>query len=120
LLVVFEILDGEHRGRRIFQNITLQNSSQQAVEIGRRLLKDLFEGVGHTGPTRDIRIMLSKPVMVRVGIKRDKDGIYADRDIVTSVRPPDHQPKRRGPGSASPPGESAAPTASGGTAPWRS
>ena len=84
LLAVFEVLEGEHRGRKIFQNVTLQNSSQQAVDIGTRLLTDIFTSVGHTGPTRDIRVMLFKPVMVRVGIKRDKDGIYPDRNAVTA------------------------------------
>src|SRR5215831_4644826 len=39
LLAVFEILSGEHKGR-VYQNVTLQNVSQQAVEIGQRLLKD--------------------------------------------------------------------------------
>ena len=52
LLAVFEILEGEHRGRKIFQNVTLQNASQQAVEIGARLLTDIYDAVGHTGPTR--------------------------------------------------------------------
>jgi hypothetical protein len=82
LLAVFEILEGDHRGRKIFQNITLQNKSQQAVEIGARLLTDIYTAVGHSGPTRDIRVMLFKPVMARLGIKRDKDGIYPDRNAV--------------------------------------
>ena len=94
LLAVFEILSGDHRGRRIYQNITLQNVNQQAVEIGQRLLKDIYASVGVTGPTRDIQVMLFKPVMARVGIKRDKDGIYPDRNCVTQVKPPDFQPKR--------------------------
>jgi uncharacterized protein DUF669 len=94
LLAVFEILSGDYGGRKIFQNITLQNASQQAVEIGQRLLKDIYESVGVTGPTRDIRVMLFKPVMARVGIKRDPDGVFSDRNCVTSVKPPDYQPKR--------------------------
>ena len=52
LLAVFEILEGEYRGRKIFQNVTLQNANQQAVEIGQRLLTDIYNAVGHTGPTR--------------------------------------------------------------------
>ena len=105
LLAVFEILDGEFRGRKIYQNITLQNASQQAVEIGARLLTDIYTAIGHTGPTKDIRLMLFKPVTARVGIKRDKDGIYPDRNAVAQVKPPDYQPKR-GPGSAPSPSPS--------------
>ena len=96
LLAVFEILSGDYKGRRIFHNITLQNSSQQAVEIGQRLLKDIYDNVGVTGPTRDIQVMLFKPVMARVGIKRDKDGVYPDRNCIISVRSPDYQPPKRG------------------------
>jgi hypothetical protein len=94
LLAVFEILSGDHRGRKVYQNITLQNTSLQAVEIGQRLLKDIYNSIGVTGPTRDIQGMLFKPVMVRIGIKRDKDGIYPDRNCVTQVKPADYQLKR--------------------------
>ena len=41
VLAVFEILEGAHKGRKIFQNVTLTNANQQAVEIGTRLLKDI-------------------------------------------------------------------------------
>ena len=94
LFAVFEILSGDHRGRKIYQNVTLQNASQQAVEIGQRLLTDIYTAIGITAPTKDISVMLLKPVMVRVGIKRDKDGVYLDRNCITSVRPPEYQPKR--------------------------
>jgi hypothetical protein len=132
LLAVFEILGGEYRGRKIYQNITLQNQNQQAVEIGQRLLTDIYNAVGITTPTKDIRVMLFKPVMARVGIKRDKDGIYPDRNCIPSVRPPDYQPKRgrNGPptAAAAPPSEESRPTAPKptpkpaaprGDAPWR-
>jgi len=110
LLAVFEILSSEHKGRRVYQNVTLQNVNQQAVEIGQRLLKDIYDSVGVTGPTRDIQVMLFKPVMARIGIKVDKDGIYPDRNCVTQVKSPDYQPKR-GRTAATPPREEAVPAA---------
>jgi|SRR5262249_5831790 len=131
LLAVFEILSSEHKGRRVYQNVTLQNVNQQAVEIGQRLLKDIYDSVGVTGPTRDIQVMLFKPVMARIGIKVDKAGIYPDRNCVTQVRPPDYQPKRVRNASAATVAAPAAPAASKsptpssasaarGDAPWRS
>src|SRR5262245_59853859 len=42
LLAVCEILSNEHKGRRVYQNVTLQNVNQQAVEIGQRLLTDIY------------------------------------------------------------------------------
>jgi hypothetical protein len=136
LLAVFEILSGDYRGRKIYQNVTLQNASQQAVEIGQRLLKDIYTAIGITTPTRDIGVMLFKPVMVRVGVKRDKDGVYPDRNCITSVRPPDHQPKRvrnasvatvaatqaasATPAPSPAPSSTPKPTRAHGDAPWRS
>jgi hypothetical protein len=131
LLAVFEILEGEYRGRKIYQNITIQNVSQQAVEIGQRLLKDIYDSVRVTGPTRDIQVMLFKPIKVRVGIKRDKDGVYPDRNCVTQVKPPDHQPKRArnisaatgaapAPAPSPTPSSTPKPAAARGDAPWRS
>ena len=37
--------------------------------------------------------MLFKPVMARVGIKRDKDGVYDDKNCISKVKGPDYQPK---------------------------
>jgi Protein of unknown function (DUF669) len=139
LRTVFEILEGEHKGRKVFQNITLQNSNQQAVEIGARLLTDVYTAVGHNGPTKDIRVMLFKPVMARIGIKRDKDGVYDDSNCISKVKPPDYEPPRRGPdsgpsrtppvmpqGPKSPPAPgqaspaaAATPARPSGSAPWR-
>ena len=85
LLAVFEILGGEYRGRKIFQNVTLQNANQQAVEIGQRLLTDIYIAVGHSGPTKDIRVLLFKPVMARVGIKR-RQGRNLSRPQLPSPR----------------------------------
>ena len=134
VLAVFEILEGAHKGRKIFQNVTLTNANQQAVEIGTRLLKDICESV-KTGPLKNLEVLLYKPVKVRLGIKRDKDGIYPDRNQVTQVRPYDYEPPKRGGGpalaspsspqpagsgsaAASPPSLSA-PATPGGSAPWR-
>ena len=135
MLAVFEIIEGEHKGRKIFQNVTLTNRNQQAVEIGTRLLKDICESV-KTGPLKNLEVLQYKPMKVRVGIKRDKDGVYPDRNQITQVRAYDFVPKRGGgstsvtaplpqpasSGSAttSPPSVSRpAPATPGGSAPWR-
>jgi len=96
VLAVFEITEGEHKGRKIFQNITLTNASQQAVEIGRRLLADLYRACGILEATTRIDVLLYKPVKIRVGIKRDPDGVYPDGNRVNSIRPYDFEPKRGG------------------------
>jgi hypothetical protein len=95
LLAVFEILDeGKFVHRKIYQNITLSNASQQAVEIGRRLLADVYTACGITEATQRIDVLLYKPVKIRVGIKRDPEGVYPDGNRVNAVRPYDYEPRR--------------------------
>ena len=41
--------------------------------------------------------------MARVGIKRDKDGVYDDKNCISKVKGPDYQPKgASGPASPGP------------------
>jgi len=116
VLAVFEVLEGDYLHRKIYQNVTLNNSSQQAVEIGKRLLTDIYTACGITGPTQETGVLLYKPVMIRVGIKRDPSGEYPDRNRVFAVRPQDYSPKR-GPSASPSPGASA-PAAAKPDLPW--
>ena len=131
VLAIFEIIEGAYKGRKIFQNVTLTNQNQQAVEIGQRLLTDICNAL-KIGPLKNLEVLLYKPMKVRIGIKRDRDGVYPDRNQITQVRSHDFVPKRgggiasvtapsapsAGSGSAatSPP---SAPVTPGGSAPWR-
>jgi uncharacterized protein DUF669 len=132
MLAVFEIVEGEHKGRKIFQNVTLTNQNQQAVEIGQRLLTDICNAL-KIGPLKNLEVLQYKPMKVRVGIKRDKDRVYPDRNQITQVRPYDFVPKHGGAVTAplpqpagsglaatSPPaGARPAPASPGSSAPWR-
>lgn len=46
LALTWEICEGEHQGRKIWQNITIQNPSQKAEEIGARQLSNVCHAVG--------------------------------------------------------------------------
>src|SRR5262249_20830120 len=130
VLAVFEITEGKYKGRKIFQNVTLTNQNQQAVEIGQRLLTDICNAL-KIGPLKNLEVLQYKPMKVRVGIKRDVNGVHPDRNQITQPRQYDCVPKRGGSpasvtapaapsaGSRSP-ASSAAPAATpGGSAPWR-
>jgi hypothetical protein len=99
------------------------------------LLTDICNAL-KIGLLKNLEVLQYKPMKVRVGIKRDKDGIYPDRNQIIQVRPYDFVPKRggspasvtapsapsAGSGSAatSPPSVSKpAPVTPGGSAPWR-
>ena len=82
MLAVFEVTEGAHKGRKIFQNVTLTNQNQHAVEIGQRLLTDICNAL-KIGPLKNLEVLLYKPMKVRIGIKRDRDGVYPDRKTLT-------------------------------------
>jgi len=100
LWTVFEITEGQYKGRKVFQNVTIHNAVQQAVEIGQRLMTDIYTACGITGPTRSIDVLLCKPIKIRVNIRRDSNGEYPDQNRVNAARPYDFEPKQRGPGAA--------------------
>src|SRR5262249_61388975 len=50
LLAVFEILRGDHRGRKIYQNVTWQKARPQAVGSGHRPSAAIDTAVAITGP----------------------------------------------------------------------
>jgi hypothetical protein len=95
LLAVFEVLTEQYKGRKIFHNITLTNQNQTAVTIGQHLLTDICRAL-KIEQLQNLEVLLYKPAQVRVGIKRDKDGIYPDKNQITQVRPYDYAPPRRG------------------------
>jgi len=99
LWTVFEITEGPHKGRKVFQNVTIHNANQQAVEIGQRLLTDIYTACGITGPTRSIDVLLHKPIKIRVNIRHDSNGGYPDSNRMTAARPYSFEPKQRGPGA---------------------
>jgi hypothetical protein len=73
--LTWQITEGPYENRQVWQNIPFVHSSTQAQEIGRRQLKDLCVACGITtgisGP--DVfKFILCK---IRVGIKKDKDGV---------------------------------------------
>jgi len=44
--VKYQVVDGQHKGRKVFGNINLRNKSQQAEEIGMRELSAIGRAVG--------------------------------------------------------------------------
>jgi hypothetical protein len=106
--LTWSIIDGEYEKRQVWHNITFQHSSTRAQEIGRRQLKDLCEACGITTGISNPDPFKFIPCKIRVGIKKDKDGIYDDKNVVTRVLsasyepPPSQRPASQRPQSAAP------------------
>jgi hypothetical protein len=119
--LTWQIAEGEHENRRVWQRITFQHSSNQAQDIGRREFKDLCDACGITKGFNSVEPLKFIPCKIRVGIKKDKDGVYDDKNKVTRVWPASYEPpvSRRpasAPKSSTPPKPSTSPAASSQTA----
>jgi hypothetical protein len=83
----WEIIGGEYEGRRVWQRIILQHSSGEAQKIGRREFKDLCDACGITQGFNSVEPLKFIQCKIRVGIEKDKNGVYDDKNKVTRVWP---------------------------------
>jgi hypothetical protein len=124
IALTWQITEGEHEGRYVWQRITFMHSSTQAVLIGRRQLKDFCDAVGVSEQLTDVDVLKFKPCQIKVGIETDKQGIYPD-NRVSRILPLEGPPTSAGkpktaatkPAAAKPEQSKAA--TGNGTAPWR-
>jgi hypothetical protein len=131
--LTWQITQGEYEGRYVWQRITFQHSSNQAQQIGRKQLKDLCVATSVNEPVDNVEVFKFIPCRILLGIEKDKDGVYPDKNKVTRVlslgsaepqpaRPMASKPVTSGPKTE--PVKAAAETpeavkANSGTPPWR-
>ena len=80
-------IEGDYEGRQVWQRITYLHSSEQAQTIGRKMLKDLCVATGVAEQVDDAEVFLFKPVRIRLGIERDKQGVYPDKNRISRILP---------------------------------
>jgi hypothetical protein len=85
--LTWSISEGEYENRLVFQNILIQHESQDAQRFGRQKFKDVCNSCGITTPVTDLDVLLYKPCMISVVIRKDKDGQYADKNEIARVNP---------------------------------
>ena len=132
--LTWQITEGEYEGRYVWQNITFLHSKTQAVTIGRQQFKDLCIATGISEQVTDVEIFKYIPCRLKVGIEKDKQGVYSDKNRVSRIlplEPKDPTPAKATPKPAPGPTSAAATTAptvaakptgaagNGPTAPWR-
>lgn len=77
LSLTWQIVEGEHQGRRLWCNLNLVNSNQQAVEIARRDLSAICRAIGKMH-VKDSAELHMRPMLLTVAVQeahRDKRGI---------------------------------------------
>jgi Protein of unknown function (DUF669) len=87
LALTWKIIEGDNEGRQVWQRITYLHSSEQAQTIGRKTLKDLCVATDVAEQVDDAEVFLFKPVRIRLGIERDKQGVYPDQNRISRILP---------------------------------
>jgi hypothetical protein len=86
VLVVFIIIDGEYKGRKIFQNFNTLNKNPLAVEIGKKHLSLLCNSVGIES-FNDTDELLHKQTVIRLGFNNKLFGFKkVGEDVPVSVK----------------------------------
>jgi hypothetical protein len=80
LWLELEILDGEFKGRKVFDRLNLENQNQQAVDIARRALSALCHAVGEL-QVKDSEQLHFKPFVATVRMRPASDGYDASNEV---------------------------------------
>jgi hypothetical protein len=80
LQLVYDVIEGEYHGRKLFDRLNIQNESAQAQEIAQRSLSSICRAVGVMHPQNSEELH-DKPFVVKVGIRPAKDEYQASNVI---------------------------------------
>lgn len=102
LSLKIEIVDGEFKNRKLFDNLNLWNKSEKAVEIATRSLKSIEVAVGLTEKLKRSEQLHNKPMVIVVGQEQyngeTKNKIKGYKSLVDFVEPAKAAPKVGGSG----------------------
>jgi hypothetical protein len=68
--LTYQIIEGNFKGRKIFENLNLENQNQQAEQIARKSLNSIGLATGITD-IKDSSQLHNIPMLIDVGIKDD-------------------------------------------------
>ena len=87
LNLTFEIVDGPHAKRRIWEGLNIFHENAQAQSISQRDLKRICVAVGHTGVLSNSEDLHFKPFRARVAVQTDKTGNFDPRNAIKGYEP---------------------------------
>lgn len=85
ILVTYQVIDGTHKSRKVFDRITLENANADAVSIGRRDLSSLGRATGVLTP-QDSGDFVGKCLSITVKVK-PAEGQWQASNVVTKRAP---------------------------------
>lgn len=99
----FKILEGEYKGRYVWQNFIFEHTSEKAVNFGRRMLSGWARACGKPN-AKSTDELLERPFWCKLGIEKGV-GQYKDKNVIASflmpesAEAPKSQPKAEKPAS---------------------
>jgi hypothetical protein len=114
LELTFQVLEGEFKGRLLWERLSLQHANEQAVKIARARLASLCRAVSVPTP-QDSTELHNLPLVIRTGLRRRDD----THELATVIR--DYKPRGRQPTKSPPPpsGGTSAPGGNSSPPPWK-
>ena len=91
LTLTLEIIEGEYRGRKIWDGINYLHSNPKAEQIGRKQINALCRAIGFEGHLEDSTQLHGQPLVVRVTLEQP-DPAYAPKNVVKAYKPADAPP----------------------------
>lgn len=83
----FQIVEGEHKGRKIWTNFNIVNKSEKAQNFGRRMLSGWARACGRPN-AKSTDELLEKPFWCKLGIEKGT-GQYKDKNVIASYLMPE-------------------------------
>ena len=83
----FVIVEGEHKGRKIWQNFNMVNKSEKAQNFGRRMIAGWARACGKPN-AKNTDELLEKPFWAKLGIEKGT-GQYKDKNTIASYLMPE-------------------------------
>lgn len=80
LKLTHEIVDGPSKGRKVWANLNLVHSNDQAVKISKINLADICRAVGVLHP-RDSGELHNKPMLIKLTVRPETEEYPASNDI---------------------------------------
>ncbi|WP_288076446.1 DUF669 domain-containing protein [Pseudomonas sp.] len=117
LQLTFEIIDGQGKGRKVFERLNFRNSNKTAEEIAQRALSALCRCVG-VNDLNDSEQLHNIPVTIDVAVE-DGKGDYGPQNRIKGYESAGGQaPQSMAPKATAPSASTAAPAAAG-TPVWK-
>ena len=74
LKLTFEILDGQYKDRKIFENLNIRHDNPKAMQIAQNNLNGILKSTGMTG-IKDTDQLIDKKLKIKVTIKTEDRGV---------------------------------------------